>query len=292
MDLNQGKFIDVGGIRTRYFEAGTGPNVVLFHGGNFGSLDGADCAADWNLNFAGLSKSCHVVAIDKIGQGETDNPKTDDAYTMQSVTDHALGCLDALGLEDCHIIGHSRGAYLACRMTLENPARIASTIMVDTGTLGPGQSRTGMVFRDKPRPALSRESQRWVMEHYSHHASCVTEDWLDELVRVAQLPKYTEAAQKMNQGGLLNNLFLPHHGRQKFQTFDTLLSRGLGRPNLLIWGANDPTATLDQGFCLFEMLSEKEKRSDMHIFNQAGHFTFREHPEAFNRLIVDFVSGV
>ena len=40
------------------------------------------------------------------------------------------------------------------------------------------------------------------------------------------------------------------------------------------------------------MLSEKEKRSDMHIFNQAGHFTFREHPEAFNRLIVDFVSGV
>ena len=130
------------------------------------------------------------------------------------------------------------------------------------------------------------------MEHYSHHASCVTEDWLDELVRVAQLPKYTEAAQKMNQGGLLNNLFLPHHGRQKVQTFDTLLSRGLGRPNLLIWGANDPTATLDQGFCLFEMLSEKEKRSDMHIFNQAGHFTFREHPEAFNRLIVDFVSGV
>ena len=40
------------------------------------------------------------------------------------------------------------------------------------------------------------------------------------------------------------------------------------------------------------MLAEKEPRTDMHVFNQAGHFTFREHPRAFNRLIVDFVNGV
>ena len=110
MDLTQAKYVEVDGIRTRYFEAGSGPTVVLFHGGNFGSLDAADCAADWNLNFDGLAESCRVVAIDKIGQGETDNPRDDDAYTMQSVTDHALGCLDALGLENCHIVGHSRGA--------------------------------------------------------------------------------------------------------------------------------------------------------------------------------------
>jgi len=292
MDLTQAKFIDVDGIRTRFFDKGAGPTVVLFHGGNFGSLDGCDCAADWNLNFDGLAESCRVIAIDKIGQGETDNPQTDDDYTMQSVTDHALRCLEILDLSECHIIGHSRGAYLTCRMTLENPARIASNIMVDTGTLGPGQSRTGLVFADKPRPHLSRVSQRWVMEHYSYHASCVTEDWLDELVRVAELPKTGVAIKKMNQEGLLNNLFLPHHGRQKAQTFDSLLTRGTQRPNLLIWGHNDPTATLDQGFCLFEMLAEKEKRTDMHVFNQAGHFTYREQPEAFNRLIVDYVNGV
>lgn len=292
MDFSQAKFIDVDGIRTRYFEKGTGPTVVLLHGGNFGSLDGADCAADWNLNFDGLAEHCHVVAIDKIGQGETDNPKSDDDYTMQAVTDHALRCLEILDLGECHIVGHSRGAYLTCRMTLEDPSRIASNIMVDTGTLGPGWSRTGIVFADKPAPYLGRESQRWVMEHYSYHASCVTEDWIDELVRVSGLPKYAEAVERMEGAGLRDNLFSPHLGRQKAQTFDVLLTRGTKRPNLLIWGANDPTATIDQGFALFEMLAEKEKRTDMHIFNQAGHFTYREHPEAFNRLIVDYVNNV
>ena len=292
MDLSRAKFVDIDGTRTRYFEAGTGPTVVLFHGGNFGSLDGADCAADWNLNFDGLAEHCHVVAIDKIGQGETDNPRTDADYTMQAVVAHALRCLEVLDLGECHIVGHSRGAYLTCRMTLDDPARIASNIMVDTGTLGPGESRTSLVFRDKPLPNLGRESQRWVMEHYSYHAACVTEDWLDEMVRIAALPKSIEAGRKINEGGLLHTLFLPHLGRQKAETFDLLLGRGTGRPNLLVWGANDPTATLDQGFCLFEMLTEKEKRTDMHIFNQAGHFTYREHPAAFNRLIVDFVNGV
>lgn len=292
MDLTAARFVDVDGVRTRYFDKGAGPTVVLFHGGNFGSLDGADCAADWNLNFDGLAEHCRVVAIDKIGQGETGNPKTDDGYTMQMVVDHALRALEVLDLGDCHVVGHSRGAYLTCRMTLQDPARIASNVMVDTGTLGPGQSRTGIAFADRPRPYLGRESQRWVMERYSWHASCVTEDWLDELVRVAELPKSVEAAAKMNDGGLLRTLFLPHLGRQKQETFDTLLARGTQRPNLLIWGANDPTATLDQGFCLFEMLAEKEPRTDMHVFNQAGHFTFREHPRAFNRLIVDFVNGV
>ena len=54
MDFSQAKFVDVDGIRTRYFDAGEGELVVLFHGGNFGSAHGADCAADWNLNFDGL----------------------------------------------------------------------------------------------------------------------------------------------------------------------------------------------------------------------------------------------
>ena len=76
MDFSQAKFVDVDGIGTRYFEMGSGETVVLFHGGNFGSHHGADCAADWNLNFDGLAEECRVIAVDKIGQGYTDNPET------------------------------------------------------------------------------------------------------------------------------------------------------------------------------------------------------------------------
>ena len=185
MDISQAKFIDVDGIDTRYFDKGAGETIVLFHGGNFGSHHGADCAVDWNLNFDGLAAECRVIAVDKIGQGYTGNPETDDDYTMARVVSHALGFLDALDLGDCHIVGHSRGAYLTCRMTLENPARIKSNIMVDTNSLGPGQGRNHIVFTDTPKPYLSRESQRWVLENYSWNPKIVTEDWLDELMRVA-----------------------------------------------------------------------------------------------------------
>ena len=292
MDFLKAKFIEVDGIRTRYIDAGEGETIVLFHGGNFGSPHGADCAADWNLNFDGLSGQCRVIAVDKIGQGYTDNPRTDGEYSMESVVRHALRFLEVLDLGDCHIVGHSRGAYLTCRMTLEDPSRIKSNIMVDTATLGPGQGRNHIVFADTPQPFLSRESQRWVMERYSYNPKCVTEDWLDELMRVAALPKYQESVEKMEQQGLEQRVFLPSHGRQKAETFDWLMERGTGRPNLLIWGFNDPTATVDQGFVLFDIVSHKEPRTEMHVFNESGHFTYREHPEAFNRLVLDYVKNL
>ncbi len=92
------KYLDVDGIRTRYFEAGSGPTVILFHGGHFGSHDAADCAEDWSLNFDGLAKWFHVIAVDRIGQGFTDNPKRDDDYTYAAVIDHAYRFIKTLGL--------------------------------------------------------------------------------------------------------------------------------------------------------------------------------------------------
>ncbi len=292
MDISQAKFIDVDGIDTRYFDKGAGETIVLFHGGNFGSHHGADCAADWNLNFDGLAEECRVVAVDKIGQGYTGNPETDDDYTMARVVRHALGFLDALDLGDCHIVGHSRGAYLTCRMTLENPARIKSNIMVDTNTLGPGQGRNHIVFADTPKPYLSRESQRWVMENYSWNPKIVTEDWLDELMRVAALPKYLESVRKMLDEGLADRVFAPQLARQKGDTFDRLMSTGTQRPNLIVWGLNDPTATIDTGFALYEIVVHKEPRTEMHVFNHSGHFSYREHPEAFNRLLLDYAHSL
>ncbi|MBB43400.1 MAG: hypothetical protein CMM44_06515 [Rhodospirillaceae bacterium] len=290
MNLSDAKYVDVKGIRTRYFEKGTGRTVILFHGGNFGSPHAADCVADWNLNFDGLSQGCRVIAVDKIGQGLTDNPKKDEDYTMETVVQHALNFLEILELEECYLVGHSRGAYLTCRMTLINPDRIKANIMVDTSTLAPGQGRNHIVFSKTPKPFLTRKSQRWVLENYSYNPGVVTESWLDELVKVARSEKYLETVYKM-QSGLLKNMFLPELGRQKADTFKKLMLKGTSRPNFLIWGLNDPTASIDQGFALYDLLAKKQSQTEMHIFNHAGHFSYREHPKAFNRLLIDYVNS-
>jgi 2-hydroxy-6-oxonona-2,4-dienedioate hydrolase len=283
------KFIDVDGIRTRYYEAGSGPVLVLFHGGHFGSHDAADCADDWSLNFDELAKWFHVVAVDKIGQGFTDNPKSDEDYTMAAVVQHAYGFLKALGLGNVHPVGHSRGAYLVARLVIEHPELFSSCILLDTNTLAPGISKNETVMANPPQPRLSRESQRWVLQKYSYGYEHITEEWLDTMTRVAATAKYRDAVYKMEEVGLRITRFLPQLARQKDESLGIIRDRGFGMPTLLAWSYNDPTASIEQGHALFELIARSTADSRMYIFNRAGHFCYREHPAEFNEMLRSFV---
>ena len=291
MGMTGEKFVDVEGIRTRYFEKGEGETVVLFHGGSFGSTTSADAAEDWDLNFDGLSKWCRVFAIDKLGQGYTDNPKTDDDYTMHAVVQHAYGTLRALGIEQAHVVGHSRGGYLTCRLTVEHPELVKSCVIVDSNTCAPGTGRNEFVFANMPKPALSATTQRWVLEKYSYSADCVTDDWIDALVKIAEQPKYAEAVEKMSGQGYQWTKFLPGVLTQKEEMFRILQTRGIQRPVMQIWGYNDPTVSLDQAMQLYRILAEKERRARWQVFNESGHFSFREHPQRFNDVLKSFIQA-
>ena len=87
MPLSNEKYVDVGGVRTRYFEKGEGETVILLHGSYFGADFSADHAANWSRNFHGLSEWGHIIALDRLGQGFTDNPKRVEDYTMAAVVE-------------------------------------------------------------------------------------------------------------------------------------------------------------------------------------------------------------
>jgi pimeloyl-ACP methyl ester carboxylesterase len=290
MTVEGEKFADVGGVRTRYVEKGEGEIVVLFHGGHFGSTSSADAIEDWGRTMDDLSKWCHVFAIDKLGQGYTGNPKTDDDYTMDAVVRHGYQTLRTLGIGGAHLIGHSRGGYLTCRLTVDYPELVKSCIIVDSNTCAPGTGTNEVVFANMPGPALSKESQRWVLENYSYSADCVTEDWLDALVAIGQQQKYAEAIDKMNNDGLLWTRFLPGLQTDKEDMFHILGGRGIQRPVMQIWGYNDPTVPHAQAFELYRILAAKERRARWQIFNQAGHFSFREQPKRFNEVVRSFIT--
>src|SRR5688572_2981682 len=110
------KYVDVDGIRTRYFDAGHGDPLIMIHGGSYGSFYNAE---DWEHNFDGLAEEFRAIAYDRIGIGFTDNPRTDDDYVIGSSVDHVYALIQALGLGSAHIMGHSRGGYTATRLVLE-----------------------------------------------------------------------------------------------------------------------------------------------------------------------------
>jgi 2-hydroxy-6-oxonona-2,4-dienedioate hydrolase len=87
MDSHNINFVDVDGIRTRYYESGQGEFLILFHEEQFGGLYSLDC---WSLHLGGLLETFHLLAVDKLGQGYTDNPKSAEHYTSEPLVRHTM----------------------------------------------------------------------------------------------------------------------------------------------------------------------------------------------------------
>jgi pimeloyl-ACP methyl ester carboxylesterase len=60
---------------------------------------------------------------------------------------------------------------------------------------------------------------------------------------------------------------------------------------MIMWGYDDPVASVDQSYHLYRILAQHQQRSHLHILNKAGHFSFRERPAEFNRALGEFVDG-
>ncbi len=280
MPLSNEKYVDVGGISTRYFEKGSGEPLILLHGSNFGADLSSDCAANWSRNFDGLAEWAHVFVLDRLGQGYTDNPKRIEDYTMAAVVDHVAEFIRTLGLKHVHLVGHSRGGYVSCRTSLDYPELIKTCVIIDSGTLAPGMGRMDTVMANPPEPRLTKESQRWVLQRYSYGYEHIDDEWLDALTAVAATPKYQEALTIVG-----DSPFSSHLSKQKSETLGLIRDRGMRKPTLVNWSFNDPTATIEQGHELFKLIAQGESRSQMHIFNESGHFTYREHPKEFNDVL-------
>jgi pimeloyl-ACP methyl ester carboxylesterase len=293
------KYVTVKGIKTRYFEGGTGEPLILFHGGSFGNTDNVDIADNWDRNWPWFLKSFHVYAPDKLGQGFTDLPKRDEDYTMAAVVQHAYNFIQEMGLKKVHLVGHSRGGFLVTRLTLEHPELVETLVIVDSATLAPGENprnskerskmRRANLLSDAPQPLLSRESLQWVSEAFSSSTEHVTEDWIAIRYQVANLPQSVRAIEKMST--LFSTTFLPQLAEQKEETLQWIQEGRLKTPTLLVWGYDDPSAVISGGMDLFGLLAPSVSRAQMHIFNNAGHYSYREYPEDFARVVTDFIQG-
>ena len=287
------RWLDVDGIRTRYFEAGEGETPIVFiHGGQMGDASGGENAEDWDLNFPALARHFKVISIDRIGQGYTDNPKRDEDCTMAASVRHVTRFLALLGKGPYNLVGHSRGGYVAARITLDTPRLVNSCVIVDSNTAAPGTGRNDVVFCTNPYVPGTLWSSRWVYEQYSFRSDHITDAWLAMKQKITESPKNKTAISKMHAEGQMASRFLPELLDDKDEFFMRIKADGFRRPIMLVWAWNDPTAPIDLGMKLYDAIAEKTARFSIHILNEGGHFSFRERPAGFNRVITEFVEGV
>lgn len=286
------EFVDVDGVRTAYREMGVGPPIVLLHGGDPRSSSNG---SDWNGYAELLAERFRVIVLDKLGQGFTGNPADRDGYTMSAVCAHALAFVNARGVEDFGVVGHSRGALPAAWMALEVPDRVRGLVVYDSNTLGPDDPSVPLDFYPRlyagvpDDPDLAYTIREPLLNSYSFQH--IDAEFLEARMAVAGLPERRESRSVMETG--CDQTFIPDAERVR----EHVLARVAGGEHrtdvLLVWGREDPSAPLPVGLRLFEIYqaSPGRHRTDFQLVEQAGHYPFREHPTACATRAAQFLTA-
>lgn len=136
------------GTRIIYDRTGSGPAILLLHGGGGSRLE-------WHQ--AGyvqrLQEHYTVVALDLRGHGESDLPVDPAAYTIEKLEQDILAVADACGIEHFALWGMSYGGKVGRYLAVHSP-RVKQFIMLGT-PLGPGVA-------GEPRQAAIDFCARWL----------------------------------------------------------------------------------------------------------------------------------
>lgn len=287
--LPDGGWRDVGGIRTWMAETGQGLPVVFVHGGTFGSGASASGAFVWDAAVAELSSQYRTIVYDRPAQGLTDAPPPGQ-FTMGTIVGHLIALIEQLELPPVHLVGHSRGGFVATRATLLRPDLVRSLTIVSSGTLSPGVGTNNVHLARPPFPPFTRESVRWVYERYCHAPESITDAWVDCSFQVIDRPEYRALVERMAADATVATEFLPALARDKAETLSWLREGRLQRPTQVIWGRDDRTAYLTRGYELYEMVSAHEARTVLNVIDKSGHFPYKEHARWFNATLSEFIA--
>jgi 2-hydroxy-6-oxonona-2,4-dienedioate hydrolase len=283
----EARFVDVDGVRTRYYDTGAGEPLVLVHGEGF---SGHSSANTWVKNIPGLARRFRVVAADKLASGMTGNPLDDRDLNLQGEVEHMYRFIQTMKLGRVHLVGQSRGGGLAFFLAVAHPGIVRTLTIVDSNTAAPdtGETDRALVLQNCPKEP---DAEEWKcrLRAISFRPDVAFDDrFFQTGAWMASLPKAQETARKLAAGG--GEPLRSQFNDWKKQVHERVTGEPvLQMPILLYWGKNDPSAMLRNGLALLEVVSAKNPTVRMIIANHAGHFHYREYPEEFNRNLINFI---
>jgi 3-oxoadipate enol-lactonase len=262
---------ETNGITTYYEDSGEGPPVILIHGH---SLD----LRMWKSQVAPLiDLGFRVVRYDVRGHGRTTTPPT--GYSWDNYSLDLAALLDGLGLKTAQVVGLSMGGGVALKFTLDNPRRVQSLTLVDT-TL-PGFSYSdGFTARILALRTMARtEGVEAALKRL----------WLphpifDGLRRHPE--RFAEVAEMV--AGFKGLEYLEDTAERGYVQTDIASRLGeLTTATLVIVGEDD----LPDFRLITEVIAANLPGARHVVLPDSGHVPPMENPEAFNRVLLPFLTA-
>lgn len=277
-------FVDAGGVRTRYFTAGEGPPVVLLHGSSLA----IDAWSTWHRTISALGSRFRVYAPDLVGFGKSDIAPDGRHVPRLERRVHVRAFLQALGLTRCALVGHSEGGFIAGMLAVETPDLVSDLVIVASGATAPmlggdldrGWSAAAAAAYDVTGGCESLEN---FLSTNSRLSSTKPPEFLDILRSNYAL------ARERGQLERLKDVAMHGDYREYNRLQEDLLLPRLHQATariLLVWAGADATVPVARGMKLLEQVPQ----ADMHILGGAAHMVMIDRSEAFNCLLLGWLT--
>jgi pimeloyl-ACP methyl ester carboxylesterase len=266
------------GLEIHYAVSGRGPAVVLVHGlGGF--------AESWRWNAEALGARATVYALDLPGFGRSAKPPA--AYDLAFFASVLGGFLDAVGVGQAAVVGHSLGGAVALTYALIHPTRVERLALLSA--VVPGATyQLSRPYRLLATPGLGEALAacgcaplyRAALARCFHRPRPEEVRFLVDWSYAARTGWDARAAYLATLRGV----------RRDFESRGADYRRALGsleQPVLLIHGRQDPVVPGDHCREVAATLS----RATTHWIDACGHFPQIEHARTVNEWLGEFVVG-
>jgi pimeloyl-ACP methyl ester carboxylesterase len=252
------------------------PTVVLLHGGP-GSFDHSYLKPD----FARLAEVAQVVYLDLPGHGRSawGDPAS---WSFERCADDVRGFCDALGIARPVVFGHSLGGFVAMLYGARHPGHAGALVLQSTH----GRFDLQRIV-DGFRRAGGDEVAATAERVYGGDRREVTDEQWARCWRLAG--PWVTGEQERARTIVHRELNRP--GLALMRGFDVLDQLGrVGCPTLVGVGELDPITPVAAARELAAALGEGTAR--LEVFAGAGHFTWKDVPDRYWPVLLEFVAGV
>jgi 2-hydroxy-6-oxonona-2,4-dienedioate hydrolase len=256
------KQVEVYGEKISYFEAGSGPSVILLHG------MGAN-KNQWRSTIPVLAAQFHVYAPDQIGFGTSDKPMIN--YRIATLVDFLGEFMGKLGISKATLVGNSMGGWVAADFAIKHPAAVDRLALVDAAGYGTRSvTREQLAFLN---PATLDDARTCLMRVFANKAfvnDMTVQMFFTDRMRAGD--QYT--IERMIDSVVRSEDFL--NGR----------FGGIKAPTIVIWGRGDELLPVAEG----EAMAKQIPGARTVIIDNCGHAPQIECPQPFQAALIEFLT--